>query len=88
MLEEFTPHLGHFNDIHELIKTHQIEEIICAIESSEHDKIGKIVSSLDGMNVYVKIIPDMYDIMLGTVKMNHVYGAVLIEIKQYCCINI
>ena len=26
--------------------------------------------------------PDMYDIMLGTVKMNHVYGAVLIEIKR------
>jgi len=24
----------------------------------------------------------MYDIMLGTVKMNHVYGAVLIEIRQ------
>ncbi len=30
----------------------------------------------------VRIIPDMYDILLGTVKMNHVYGAVLIEIKQ------
>jgi lipopolysaccharide/colanic/teichoic acid biosynthesis glycosyltransferase len=32
--------------------------------------------------VLVKIIPDMYDILLGSVKMNHVYGAVLIEIKQ------
>ena len=30
----------------------------------------------------VKIIPDMYDIMIGNVKMNHVYGAVLIEIDQ------
>ena len=30
----------------------------------------------------VKIIPDMYDIILGTVKMNHVYGAVLIEIRR------
>jgi exopolysaccharide biosynthesis polyprenyl glycosylphosphotransferase len=82
MLEEFTPHLGHFNDIHELIKTHQIEEIICAIESSEHDKIGKIVSSLDGMNVYVKIIPDMYDILSGQVKMSSIFGAPLIDISK------
>ena len=35
-----------------------------------------------GDEVLVKIIPDMYDIILGTVQMNHVYGAVLIEIKQ------
>ena len=35
-----------------------------------------------GEQMLVKIIPDMYDIMLGTVKMNHVYGAVLIEIRQ------
>src|SRR5690606_7787911 len=32
--------------------------------------------------ILVKIIPDMYDILLGTVKMNHVYGAILIEIRQ------
>ena len=32
--------------------------------------------------ILIKIIPDMYDIMLGTVKMNHVFGAILIEIKQ------
>ncbi|MBK6699314.1 MAG: hypothetical protein IPG55_05330 [Saprospiraceae bacterium] len=34
------------------------------------------------IRMMVRIIPDMYDILLGTVKMNHLYGAVLIEIKQ------
>ncbi|MEM1216869.1 MAG: exopolysaccharide biosynthesis polyprenyl glycosylphosphotransferase, partial [Bacteroidota bacterium] len=33
-------------------------------------------------SILVKIIPDMYDILLGTVKMNHVFGAVLIEISR------
>jgi exopolysaccharide biosynthesis polyprenyl glycosylphosphotransferase len=28
------------------------------------------------------VIPDMYDIMLGSVKMNHLFGAVLIQIEQ------
>jgi len=47
-------------------------------------KIENIYQSLFdfGDRILVKIIPDMYDIMLGTVKMNHLYGAVLIEIRQ------
>ncbi|MFM7768658.1 MAG: sugar transferase, partial [Bacteroidota bacterium] len=31
----------------------------------------------------VKIIPDMYDILSGSVKMNSIYGAPLIEISPY-----
>ena len=36
----------------------------------------------DYETILVKIIPDMYDILLGTVKMNYLYGAVLIEIER------
>ena len=35
-----------------------------------------------GDRVIIKVIPDMYDIMLGTVKMSQLYDAVLIEIRQ------
>jgi len=58
--------------------------VIIAIETSEHNRLRGILNVLFdfGDQVLVKIIPDMYDILLGTVKMNHVYGAVLIEIRQ------
>ncbi len=61
-----------------------MEEVIVAIETSEHNRLREILNILFdfGEQVLVKIIPDMYDILLGTVKMNHVYGAVLIEIRQ------
>ena len=36
----------------------------------------------DFPNLTVRIIPDMYDILLGSVKMNQVFGAVLIVINQ------
>lgn len=32
--------------------------------------------------ILIKVIPDTYDIMVGTVKMNHIYGPLLIEIEQ------
>ena len=57
--------------------------MIIAIETSEHAQLRSILNIVyDFNNILVKIIPDMYDILLGTVKMNHVFGAVLIEIEM------
>ncbi|PHN07082.1 sugar transferase [Flavilitoribacter nigricans] len=78
------PRLGRIENISEVIEENEIEEVIIAIETSEHNRLREILNLLFdfGDQLLVKIIPDMYDIMLGTVKMNHVYGAVLIEIRQ------
>lgn len=84
VLAEHLPMLGHLPDLAAVIREHQIEDVIIAIETSEHNRLRNILNTLFdfGEQVLVKIIPDMYDILLGTVKMNHVYGAVLIEIRQ------
>lgn len=74
------PCLGHKGDIDRIIEEQGIEEVVVAMESSDHGQLREVLDILAGRNVIVKIIPDMYDIMLGTVKMNSVYGAVLIEI--------
>ncbi len=83
-LQRFLPRLGEIKDLPEVIRTQEIEEVIIAIETSEHDRLREILNHLFDYadQVLVKIIPDMYDILLGNVKMNQVYGAVLIEIKQ------
>jgi exopolysaccharide biosynthesis polyprenyl glycosylphosphotransferase len=84
LLGTHLPALGKTADLGEVIKKHEIEEVIVAIETSEHNRLRDILNTLFdfGESILVKIIPDMYDILLGTVKMNHVYGAVLIEIRQ------
>ncbi len=83
-LIQYLPQLGGLNDIAAVIEQNKIEEVIIAIESTEHTKLKTILDVLFelGNKMMVRIIPDMYDILLGTVKMNHLYGAVLIEIKQ------
>lgn len=82
LLDGEIPHFGKFNGIDHTIKENNIEEVIIAIETSEHEKIGKIITALEGCNVLIKIIPDMYDIMLGQVKMTSILGAPLIEVRQ------
>ncbi|HRI60135.1 MAG TPA: sugar transferase [Saprospiraceae bacterium] len=84
VLEAHLPKLGKLDDLATIIREREIEEVIIAIETSEHNRLRDILNVLFdfGEQVLVKIIPDMYDILLGTVKMNHVFGAVLIEIRQ------
>ncbi len=74
-------HLGHLDDIESILKEHQIEEVIIALESVEHDRLKKIISRIECANVRIKILPDMYDILSGTVEMSNIFGALLINVS-------
>lgn len=82
LLREKLPHLGGYEEVKAIIQSYQIEEVIIAIESSEHESIGRIVTELEDCSVIIKIIPDMYDILSGCVKMSSIFGAPLIEISN------
>lgn len=73
--------LGGVNDIKRTISEQGIAEVIIAIETSEHHLLENIMNELEGERVNIKIIPDMYDIISGTVRVNHILGPPLIEIK-------
>lgn len=79
-LKNYLNHMGSIENIEEIIIKNNIEEIIIAIESSEHSSISKIINILSGRNLFIKIIPDMFDILSGSVKMNQLGGMPLIEI--------
>lgn len=83
-LEKYLPMLGKVAEIPEVIEQEEVEEVIVAVETSEHDQLKGVFDILFDYSdrLLVKVIPDMYDIMLGSVKMTHIYGAVLIEIEQ------
>lgn len=81
LLEDKLTYLGHIDDVENILRQNEIEEVIIALESVEHDKLKKIISRLEGGDVKIKILPDMYDILSGTVKMNNIFGALLIEVN-------
>lgn len=81
-LEKDLPYLGHIDNVEQILREHQIEEVIIAVESVEHDKIKKIVSRLEGGDVVINALPDMYDILSGSVEMNNIFGALLIGINS------
>jgi exopolysaccharide biosynthesis polyprenyl glycosylphosphotransferase len=76
------PFLGNFQNLPQLIKIYEVEEVILTIESSKHNEIIKVTNLLEEEKVILKIIPDIYDMMSGSVKMQNVLGTVLIEINH------
>ena len=72
--------LGKLTDLEQVVNDNDIEEIIIAIESNEHPRLNDIINTLADKNVYIRIIPDMYDILSGTTKMNSIVGEAFIEI--------
>jgi exopolysaccharide biosynthesis polyprenyl glycosylphosphotransferase len=81
-LKKILPHLGEYHDIKKIIQSNNVEEVIIALETEEHDYLKQIVNELSDLGLVIKIIPDMYDILSGQVKMNSIFGTPLIEIKN------
>ncbi|MBI1225016.1 MAG: exopolysaccharide biosynthesis polyprenyl glycosylphosphotransferase [Bacteroidetes bacterium] len=80
----FLPHLGSLPDLSKVIEEHKIEDVLIAMEPEEHFKLTDTLDRLFdfGEKIHIKIIPDLYDNLLGNVRMSEVYGAVLLQIRQ------
>ena len=81
LLEKHVPHLGTYEEANRIIEEREVEEIIIAIDPSEHDKIRSIITILGNSNIIIKVIPDMHDMLLGSVKMTSIFQAPLIQIS-------
>lgn len=81
LVEKNLEHLGTHIELAQIIEREQVEEVIIAIESSEHEKLEGIINNLEDTNVTIKMIPDTYDIISGKVRLGSL-GAPLIEIRH------
>jgi exopolysaccharide biosynthesis polyprenyl glycosylphosphotransferase len=76
------PARGSYQRLPALVRALKLEQVIIAIEPSEHRLIQDILALLEGTPARVSILPDLYQMLLGSVKVNHLFGTPLIEIKQ------
>nr|WP_294897734.1 sugar transferase [uncultured Pedobacter sp.] len=76
--------LGTNSALEETIKENHIEEVIIAIETSQHVLLKSLLDKLETCDVTVHIIPDVYDIVSGFVKINYLFSIPLITLhKQF-----
>lgn len=81
LLEHQLPYLGHVDQLSAVIAEQQVEEIIIALESTEHERLSSVISRINNERIVIKVLPDMYDILSGSVKLNNIFGALLMEVN-------
>ncbi|MDZ4750417.1 MAG: sugar transferase [Flavobacteriales bacterium] len=82
ILQKHLPYCGQYQELPNIIREKGIEEVIIAIESGDHSELQNIIALLEAEKVNINIIPDMYDILSGSVKMNSIYGLPLIRVNH------
>ncbi len=77
-------HLGNLQTLGNIIKANKIEDVLIALEPTDHHHLTNILDNLFdfGESLHIKIIPDLYDNLLGNVRMSEVYGAALLHIRH------
>ncbi len=80
-LKKLIPHLGECHSIKEIIHRFEIEEIIVAVETNEHDKLNKLMNELYYLDLHIHLVPDTYDLLTGQVKLDAVESLPLITLE-------
>ena len=81
-LEKHIPRLGTIKDFSKATEKYELEEVIIAIESSQHDLLTSILTSLQNRTLSVWGIPDLYDLLSGNTKTNVIYSSPLFKISN------
>ena len=75
------PYLGGISNVADLIHDNYVEDVIVAFPQEKQAQVESILNDLDGLGCRVHIVPGLYNILSGQVKMESI-GQALIEVKH------
>ena len=81
-LQDAMPYLGHVQHLEDILSQHPVDEIIIAIEQSDHDRLQRILTKINDLRIIVKVLPDMYELLSGSIKMTNIYGTLFMAINR------
>ena len=74
------PLLAPAANISDAIHKYQAREVIIALEENEREDLYNILSSINGADASIKIVPDLYDSIAGQARTSQLYGFPLIDV--------
>jgi exopolysaccharide biosynthesis polyprenyl glycosylphosphotransferase len=80
-LSEARPLLGNRAEFTDVVTTHNIKEVIFALEHKHDDIVVDLLARGDSGDVGFKIVPDLYEILSGQARTSQLYGVPLIDIN-------
>ena len=75
------PVLGHESKIHEIIDNNNIDDLIIALDKPTSETVLKTIVNINGAPISLKVVPDMYEVVMGMARTNQLVGVPLIDIN-------
>lgn len=73
--------IGSLDDIKEILKERQVQEILVALEPDRRQDLVDVISKVDSPEISLKLLPDFYQLVSGLSKTNQIFGLPLVEIS-------
>ena len=75
------PIIGNEKTIHALIKKEGINDVIIALDKPTPEQVINTIVNINGAPVSIKVVPDMYEVVMGLARTNQLVGIPLIDIN-------
>jgi len=74
------PVIGSIRELSRIIQEQRVENVLIALDMFHRREVTEVVNQCTELPVTLKIIPDLYSIVMGQARTNQIYGFPLIEI--------
>ncbi len=74
--------LGAFDELDKVLVDSNVDEIILGLKKSNVADIQKLLTVLYRRNIYIKVIPDVYEKLIGSAKIQPIYGCNMMQISH------
>jgi exopolysaccharide biosynthesis polyprenyl glycosylphosphotransferase len=74
--------LGDVADIAFVVNVWAVDEVIVALPATHHSEIADICAHCEESQVSVKLVPDLFELSLARVHMDHLAGIPLIDVQR------
>ncbi len=80
VMGQLLPCCGTIDQLADIVKSQKIKELVIAVQNGKRKYIESIITTIIDFDVNLKIIPQMQDLLMGTVKVSSVLYEPLISI--------
>ena len=71
-LKKECAYLGNLNDLHTILRSTEIDEVFIALPTNENEKIQNCIAICDGLNIKVRILPNLSEFTSSSVYINNI----------------
>jgi exopolysaccharide biosynthesis polyprenyl glycosylphosphotransferase len=75
------PVLGHESKVHKIINEHNVNDLIIALDKPTSERVLDTIVNINGSPVSLKVVPDMYEVVMGMARTDQLVGVPLIDIN-------